>query len=405
MKLGMVGAGKLGFPMAVAFATDGNEVYIREMNPERRNKTWFKEKEAPYGFSTFQAQVDAADLHYVEEFPKDLDIVFIVVDTPNGVADYTGVEEFTKRRANYYLEPLRCALSGLDNAAPVVVCSTVLPGTLDEIQRVRPWLRIYHTPMFCAMGTVLPDLFYPEFVLIGGRGEDVPKLREFWQGIAYSSIIETSLINAEAIKTLYNCYLSRKVVFGNMVMELAEKVGFNCDAVIATLALAKKRLMSPAYLRGGMGDGGGCHIKENMSLSWLARRVGLSTDLFEENLVNRDHQTSWLADQIGRVKREHSNLPVFLYGTSFKPNTPLEDASSALLLHNILWRRGLQHNLYDPYHPEYGPPYQGPAIFFISCAHDEFKKMLFPDGSIVIDPHGILSMQPSDVKVITLGRR
>ena len=61
-----------------------------------------------------------------------------------------------------------------------------------------------------------------------------------------------------------------------------------------------KRLLSPAYLRGGMGDGGGCHPRDNIALSWLAREVDLSYDLFEALMVCRERQTEWLAELIVR---------------------------------------------------------------------------------------------------------
>jgi len=41
------------------------------------------------------------------------------------------------------------------------------------------------------------------------------------------------------------------------------------------------RLISPRYLRAGMGDGDGCHFRANIAMSWLAREFHLSCDLLE----------------------------------------------------------------------------------------------------------------------------
>lgn len=51
------------------------------------------------------------------------------------------------------------------------------------------------------------------------------------------------------------------------------------------------RLMSGKYLKAGMGDGGGCHPRDQIAMSWLAQDAELSTDIFGYLANARDSQT------------------------------------------------------------------------------------------------------------------
>ena len=99
--------------------------------------------------------------------------------------------------------------------------------------------------------------------------------------------------NAEAIKVAYNTYISMKIAYANTWMEICHKIpGTDVDQVTGALELATTRIMSPKYLTGGMGDGGGCHPRDNIALSWLARELDLSYDFFEHLMIARERQTT-----------------------------------------------------------------------------------------------------------------
>ena len=62
-------------------------------------------------------------------------------------------------------------------------------------------------------------------------------------------------------------------------MEVCSKLpNLDVDNVVEALSLADQRIISPAYLKGGMGDGGSCHPRDNIALSWLSRELNLSFD-------------------------------------------------------------------------------------------------------------------------------
>src|SRR3990167_3213789 len=75
-------------------------------------------------------------------------------------------------------------------------------------------------------------------------------------------------------------------------MELSHKVGnANCDNVTKALELATDRIISSKYMKGGMGDGGACHPRDCIAMSWLAQKLNLSYDIYEKLLQCRDSQT------------------------------------------------------------------------------------------------------------------
>lgn len=419
MNIGFLGLGNLGMPLALSFNLKGHKVIGFDLRPERMSKENFTAMEVgPNYKSSVKELLPNSSIEFadnVEILIKKSDIIFIAVQTPN-YHGYDGTVSMPYERKNYNLNPiLLCMmdvnrifkkLSEEDPNFPqkiVVINSTLLPGTIrKEFSNLDKHIILVHNPMFCAMGTVVPDMYNPEFVLLGGDNfTGLEKMEEFYKTINNATIVKTSFENAEMIKTCYNSFITMKVVYANTLMEIAHKIpGCDVDTVIDCLTLANERLISTKYLRGGMGDGGGCHPKENMALSWLAKEINLSYDLFESNMMAREKQTEWLADLICKEKYQN-NLPVILLGISFKKETNLLDGSPGLLLRDILKKRGIRSSVYDP---EAGFPtrFIEKAIYFVSMNHDLFKKLDYPDGSIIIDPWRYIPDQ-KNVKVVRIG--
>jgi UDPglucose 6-dehydrogenase len=415
MKIGFIGLGNLGLPMAYAFKFKGHDVYGYDLNPIRMNPEWFKEKEkGPNGEQSLREFIIKDPINYVSSLNEVIDssdIVFVTVQTPNRTG-HDGTVRFPKIRQNYNLDPIKKCLEGIakiNGSNIIVMVSTVLPGTIRE--ELLPIIKntnykFIHNPMFCAMGTVLPDLYNPEFVILGGEDDAaINMVSNFYDTINSAKKIKVGFENAEMIKTCYNGFITMKINYANTVMEMAEKIpGCNSDTVMDALFMAKDRLISTKYLRGGMGDGGGCHPKENSSLSWLAQKLNLSFDWFEMNMACRERQTEWLANIIGERLLTY-NYPVFLLGSAFKSETNLEDGSPAILLSNILKERGIKHKVYDPFverRNDKSGVFDESSIYFISTNHKEFADMVFPDGSIIIDPWRYIPDQ-DNASVIRIG--
>lgn len=267
MKVGMIGAGKLGLPVALAIESKGHEVKINDISPLPGK--YLKKREIPYKeegihFLLNKTKVEQVEL---EELVKWADLLFLAIQTPHE-PEYDGTQRIPEERKDFDYTYLKQAIKKVSTIAEemkkqttLAVISTCLPGTYER--EIRPLLSDHisyvYTPQFIAMGTVLQDYFNPEFNLIGVEGEEAAdKLVLFYRSINYARSLKTDITTAEAIKVSYNTFISMKTVLGNTWGELCHKVGANFDDVHKAWSLSYKRLMSPRYLRSGMGDGGGC---------------------------------------------------------------------------------------------------------------------------------------------------
>lgn len=419
MRIGIVGLGKLGMPVALALSLEGHDVMGNDIDPGRMRKDGFPHREiGPNDEPSIEPLLRESSLRFgsLDEVVAHAEIVFVAVQTPHEPL-YEGVTRLPEKRADFDYTFLKSAVADLSAAVErrgedriVIVISTVLPGTMrrDILPLVGEHVKLCYNPFFIAMGTTIRDFLNPEFVLFGVRDpEAADKARELYATLHDRPLYQTSIENAELIKVAYNTFITMKVCFANVLMEVSHKIeGCDVDEVSGALALATERLLSPAYLRGGMGDGGGCHPRDNIALSWLARELDLSSDWFESIMLTRETQTDWLA---GLVEEQHErrgfpHRRVGIYGRAFKAGTNLTVGSPAILLANLLEERGLEVELWDP-HVDEGPcPFDEPRVYFIGTMHEEFTQpdWQFPAGSVVIDPWRAVP-EREEVEVVPVG--
>lgn len=404
MKVGIIGTGKLGLPVSYYYATKRHDIYCYDinqsfyLNPYKNIDKIYNEELSPNldePLSDWLLKFNTLSHRFtdLETIVKECDLIFVAIQTPHD-KEYEGVTRLPEKRIDFdytYLingvNQLSIVADKLQKNIPVIIISTVLPGTIrrEILPSLSKYIKLCYNPYFIAMGTVAKDCEYPEFILLGNHDTDTSNLvKEFYKTICDSPVFSTSIENAELIKVCYNTFISTKIAMANTIMELAHYCpNTDCDIVIDALSLASNRLISPAYLRGGMGDGGGCHPRDNIALSWLSKKLGLQYDWFESIMLAREKQTDFLATLIVDAYKKY-NLPVFILGKSFKKNTAIKTGSPAVLLENILLEKSVPFTGSDPYFDATIPTEKG--VYFIGCCHDVFDKYTLPDGSILIDP-------------------
>ena len=222
------------------------------------------------------------------------------------------------------------------------------------------------------MGTVAQDVLHPEFILLGKHSATAAALvKEFYKTVCDAPVFETTVENAEMIKVCYNTFISTKIAMANTIMELCHySPNTDCDEVINALSLANRRLISNSYLKGGMGDGGGCHPRDNIALSWLSEEKGLKFDWFNNIMLAREKQTEFLCDLV-ITQSEKNNLPILILGMSFKPNTKIRTGSATVLLSNLLTEKCHQATELDPMDSDCSIIEEKPYIIFVGCAHEK----------------------------------
>lgn len=400
--VGWIGLGKLGGPCAAALAARGD------------HKVWgYDVRGTDVGTYDFAGLEPVELVASVDDVVRNTDrVVFVAVQTPHSPA-YGGETPTPTEPREFEYDYLVNAVRAVCHAAEregrditLVIVSTVLPGTFDRLLRplvnateyVEP---VYH-PFFIAMGTVVEDFVDPEMTLFGADDPGaVDPVRALYAPIHDAPAPVLSIPSAELAKVAYNTFISMKIVYANLMAEMCDATGADVDEVTHALSHATQRLLSPRYLRAGMGDGGACHPRDNVALSALARRYELTSDLMGFLSEARDRQAHAQAALI-----EHwydlRSLPVVLLGKAYKPNVDLTDGSPALLLAHTLRERGevsFVHVDLDYVTPEHA------RIFFIATQHDVYRDLVYPAGSVVIDPFGYVEVDDPTVTLVTPGRR
>jgi len=362
MKIGFIGVGKLGKDAAEVMAAH-HFVEGYDVN-----------KVSPSNFNMVNS---------IEAVCKDKELIFIAVPTPHH-PDYDGSQptsHLEPKDFNYGI--VKSILEEINQYTTkeqlVILISTVLPGTIrrEFIPLVKNYRFIYN-PYLIAMGTVKEDMINPEMVIIGtedgSRTGDADKLTEF-----YGTFINPKTRceigtwdDAEAIKIFYNTFISAKIGLVNMVMDVAEKNGnMNTDIVTGALERSTYRIMGPAYMKAGMGDGGACHPRDNIALRYMGEKYKLGYDLFESIMTAREVQARNLAKRLVELQDLYE-LPIIILGESYKPGVSYVDGSYSKLVGYYL-----ENAVYDKIDE---------AAIYLLGHRGVYNDTEFPSGSIILDP-------------------
>lgn len=393
--VGWLGLGRLGGPCADTLAGCGHQVVGYDPRPPADPG-----RVKPGTLADVVAATDG--------------LVFVCVQTPHAPA-FGGDRPVPGAPRDFDYSALTQAVRDLAAEAVrqrkplvAVVISTVLPGTTRK--RLMPLLRgtpvrLVYGPYFPAMGTEAADFLDPEFQLLGGDDQiALSAAANLYRTVHSAPLRMVSVESAELAKVAYNTFVSMKIVYANMIGELCDATGADADEVSGTLALATRRILSPAYMRAGMGDAGACHPRDLLALSWLSERAGLSADVAGFLADARESQSARLAELV-KYQHELTGLPVRILGLAFKPGVAMTDGSAALLLMCQLGAAGVEVSPWDPLLEGKVPRWLGcPGLFVVATAHEQLLDLPFPAGSVVIDPHGLVKTRPG-VVLITPGRR
>ena len=330
-KIGFIGLGKLGMPCAEAISKKGFDV-------------------AGYDI------VDKSSKHVVirnsiKDLCRDRDIVFVATPTPHeeGYDGRTPTSHLPVKDFNY--DEVKKVLSKcnkyMHGSQSLVLISTVLPGTIRrELAPLVTNVKLLYNPYLIAMGTVARDMINPEMIMIGTKkgvyktAHKAQQLEAFYNQVCENKprIEIGTWEETEATKIFYNTFISNKIALVNMIQDVAHRLGnMNVDKVTQALAKSTQRIVSSAYMKAGMGDGGACHPRDNIALRWLAKELDLGYDIFESIMTARERQAENMATAI----LTHGNN-VFFTSDSYKAGTDLVDGSYSLLVQHYVRKHGGQ---------------------------------------------------------------
>ena len=330
-RIGFIGLGKLGMPCAEAIRKKGFHVA---------------------GYDIEEKRSDLVEMRgSIEDLCRDRDIIFVATPTPHEDG-YDGREPTSHKEVkDFNYDSLKQVLTKCNKNMGVtqslVLISTVLPGTIRrELAPLVTNVKLLYNPYLIAMGTVADDMIKPEMIMIGTKkgvyetAHKAQQLEAFYNQVCddYPRVEFGTWEEIEAMKIFYNTFISNKIALVNMIQDVAHKLGnIDVDKVTQALANSTKRIVSPAYMKAGMGDGGACHPRDNIALRWLAKDLELGYDMFESIMTAREKQ----AESMAKAILTHGKS-VWFSSDSYKPGTQMVDGSYSLLVQHYIVKHGGQ---------------------------------------------------------------
>ena len=352
MRVGIVGLGYVGLPLAVGFATAGVEVL---------------------GVDVDQRRVDAiaAGRSYVEDVSDAaLDAVHGRIEPTAQYARLDGCEAIlicvptplTPNREPDLAPLLQCAemLGSVVGPGQLVVLeSTTYPGTTRE--RVAPLLErgglragvdfnLAYSPERIDPGRTDYTLANTPKV-VGGLTEECGDRAEALYRLVCDEVVRVATPEvAELAKLLENIFRAVNIALVNEMALLTDRMGIDIWEVVEAAATKPYGFMR---FEPGPGMGGHCLPVDPFYLAWRAREFDTSAEFIElAGKVNQQmphHCVAKLQRTLNDRGRAVRGARIALLGVSYKPGVGDTRGSPALKIIELLVRLGAEVVFHDPY--------------------------------------------------------
>ncbi len=390
MRIGIVGLGKLGLPMAVYYAHRGH--VVTGIDNSQRIIKMVKEGECPYcepSLANLMASVNSK-LRVTDDYStaRDTDITFVIVPTPS-----RGDNRFDSQYVLSAVNSLIAELKDKEQYHLLVITSTVMPGTMEKL--VSPLLKdsnigLCYNPEFIALGSVIRNMANPDAVLIGESDKKAGDiLEQFHKATCENSppICRMSLWNAEVAKLALNVYVTTKISLANCFAEICEKIpGGDIDKVTEFLGLDTR--IGKKYLSGGLGFGGPCFPRDNRAFASVARELRVQHPIQEATVqFNKKHNT---AIGLRALRILKGSKTVSVLGLTYKPDTNVVEESASLEIISYLLSHKIAVRVFDPagmenarvtlgtrvdYCPDIPTCLHGSSLCIVATPWDDFKEL------------------------------
>jgi UDPglucose 6-dehydrogenase len=326
----VVGCGKLGLALAGLIKEGWNTVYCIDEDTEVLRGISMRSVRSSE--PTVQASInDSVGLAYArkdcDEAVRESEIIFIVVPTPTR---HKLDPRFDTSAVRAVCKKIGHALRDADGRRVISIVSTVMPGCTAECESIIAEasgkvpgedFAVCYNPAFIALGSIVTNLRRPDMVLIGSdHGWASRKLCDFHHSLTVQSTRYHVMrpVEAEWTKLLVNSYITMKISFANMVGQIAEASGCDCDKI--TSAIGDDQRVGGKYLRSGAGFGGPCFPRDNQALVGALHDVGAPADIPKCTIAFNKHHEEW----IRKLVKEHIRPGdvVGILGVSYKPGAP-----------------------------------------------------------------------------------
>ncbi|MGE3511424.1 MAG: nucleotide sugar dehydrogenase [Vicinamibacterales bacterium] len=357
-KIGIIGLGYVGLPLAVEFAHAGFDVTGFDVDERKNVAINAGQSYIPdVPDSDLAAEVTAGRLRATADMSKlaDMDVIDICVPTP--------LRKTKDPDLSYVVKAVEAAAATLRAGQLVILESTTYPGTTDEV--VQPMLEekglkagkdffLAFSPERVDPGNVqFPTKNIPK--VVGGHGPVSTEMAAALYGSVVTKVVPVSSTRvAEMVKLLENTFRAVNIGLVNEIALMSHKMDINVWEVIDA-AKTKPFGFMPFYP--GPGLGGHCIPIDPFYLSWKARQNGFECRFIElAGAVNSsmpEYVVTRVADALNSVKKPINGSRIHLFGIAYKRDVNDMRESPALDIMELLIRRGARVSYTDPWVPSF----------------------------------------------------
>ena len=368
MKISIIGTGYVGLITGLCLAETSHEVTCIDNDQskiERINKgeciiheEGLKNLLDKNLGKNFKASTD------LEAAVQNTDVSIIAVGTPfsNGAIDLSFIESVSK--------DIGIALSKKNDFHLIVVKSTVVPGTTDDV--VLPILENFSNkkagidfglgmnPEFLREGSAIFDFMNPDRIVMGSIDEKSDEyLKKIYQSFNNVTKISTNNKTAEMIKYANNSLLATLISFSNEIGNVCSTQGeidikdvlkgVHLDNRISPL-IDNKRIEPGivSYLNAGCGFGGSCFPKDVQALISYGESKNSEMKLLKSVVEINKLQPFKIIEIIKKHFDSVKNVNISILGVAFKPGTDDMRESPAIPIIRELSKMSAKLSVYDP---------------------------------------------------------
>lgn len=355
MKIGIVGLGYVGLPLAVEFARNGDEVIAVDVDPRKvealtRGRSYIED------IADEDLRLVAGRIQAFTQFAPlaAADAILICVPTP-----------LTANREPD-LRPLQAAAEAIAavvrSGQLIVLESTTFPGTTREL--LAPAIE---QRSGLAAGEDFNLAFSPERIdpgrtdftlrttpkVVGGLTERCgDRAAELYGRVCEQVVRVSTPESAELTKLLENIFRSVNIALVNEMAILAERMGIDIWEVVDAAASKPYGFMP---FKPGPGMGGHCLPVDPFYLTWRARQFQMSTEFIElAGKINQRmpyHCVERIELALNDAAKPVRGSKIAVLGVSYKGGTGDVRESPALHIIEELQRRGADLVYHDPFVP------------------------------------------------------
>lgn len=360
IKVGVIGLGYVGLPLAVekakaGFMTTGFDIQQKKVDMVNQGINYIGDVVQ----EDLAALVKEGLLRATSDFSfvSGCDFIAICVPTP--------LDEHQQPDISYVRDSVIEISKHLKKGSIVVLESTTYPGTTEEL--VKPLLEK-------GSGLVCGEDFYlgfsPERVdpgnliyktkntpkVVGGIGKDATEvIAAMYRAVLSGDVYEVSSpAIAEMEKILENTYRNVNIGLVNELAKLCHEMGISIWEVIDA---AKTKPYGFQAFYPGPGLGGHCIPLDPYYLSWKAREYGFHTSMIESSMMINDRMPEYTVERaskiLNRSRKALNGSKMLVLGVAYKQDIDDYRESPALKVIEILERQGAEVSYYDPWVAEY----------------------------------------------------